>query len=106
MPARPQQSCEMRADPCGSGLAGRRRPAKVPAFRPAIRNSAPLSQTGPLSGVTVVDLTRVLAGPYCTMVLADLGARVIKVEGPGGDDAREFGPFIDGRSAYFESINR
>jgi CoA:oxalate CoA-transferase len=62
---------------------------------------------GPLSGITVVDLSRVLAGPYCTMVLADLGARVIKVERPGsGDDARQMGPFIDGTSAYFASINR
>ncbi|HEX3539610.1 MAG TPA: CoA transferase [Acidimicrobiales bacterium] len=64
-------------------------------------------EAGPLSGVTVVDLTRVLAGPYCTMILADLGARVIKVERPvSGDDARQMGPFIDGRSAYFASINR
>jgi CoA:oxalate CoA-transferase len=62
---------------------------------------------GPLSGVTVIDLTRVLAGPYCTMVLADLGARVIKVEAPGkGDDARHFGPFVAGKSAYFMSLNR
>lgn len=62
---------------------------------------------GPLSDITVVDLTRVLAGPYCTMVLADLGARVIKVEPPGkGDDARHFGPFIGGKSAYFMSLNR
>ena len=62
---------------------------------------------GPLNGVTVIDLTRVLAGPYCTMVLADLGARVIKVETPaGGDDSRAFGPFVGGRSAYFMSINR
>ena len=62
---------------------------------------------GPLNGVTVVDLTRILAGPYCTMLLADLGARVIKVERPGGgDDARETGPFVDGQSAYFVSVNR
>jgi CoA:oxalate CoA-transferase len=62
---------------------------------------------GPLSGITVVDLSRILAGPYCTMLMAELGARIIKVEPPGkGDDAREYGPFIEGRSAYFASINR
>jgi CoA:oxalate CoA-transferase len=62
---------------------------------------------GPLSGVLVVDLTRVLAGPYCTMVLADLGARVIKIEAPGrGDDARAIGPFLGDHSAYFMSLNR
>jgi len=62
---------------------------------------------GPLNGITIIDLTRVLAGPYCTMVLADMGARVIKVENPeGGDDARHFGPFIDDKSAYFMSLNR
>lgn len=62
---------------------------------------------GPLTGIVVLDLTRVLAGPYATMVLSDLGARVIKVETPaGGDDARGFGPFVAGRSAYFGSLNR
>lgn len=62
---------------------------------------------GPLSGLTVIDLTRVLAGPYCTMILADLGARVIKVEHPEtGDDSRAFGPFMNGQSAYFGSLNR
>lgn len=62
---------------------------------------------GILTGITVIDLTRVLAGPYCTMVLADLGARVIKVEAPGrGDDARKIGPFAGGKSAYFMSLNR
>jgi CoA:oxalate CoA-transferase len=66
-----------------------------------------VERTGPFADVTVLDLTRVLAGPYCTMVLADLGARVIKVERPGaGDDARAFGPFAGGRSAYFASLNR
>jgi crotonobetainyl-CoA:carnitine CoA-transferase CaiB-like acyl-CoA transferase len=64
--------------------------------------------TGPLTGITVLDLTRVLSGPYCTMVLADLGARVVKVEHPGkGDDTRHWGPpFIGAESAYFLSINR
>jgi CoA:oxalate CoA-transferase len=62
---------------------------------------------GPLAGITVVDLTRILSGPYCTMMLADLGARVIKVERPGtGDDARAFGPFTAAGSAYFASVNR
>src|SRR5688572_366701 len=62
----------------------------------------------PLDGITVVDLTRVLSGPYCTMLLADLGARVIKIEQPGkGDDTRAWGPpFLNGESAYFLSINR
>ncbi len=62
----------------------------------------------PLQGITVVDLTRVLSGPYCTMLLADMGARVIKIEQPGrGDDTRAWGPpFVEGESAYFLSINR
>jgi crotonobetainyl-CoA:carnitine CoA-transferase CaiB-like acyl-CoA transferase len=62
----------------------------------------------PLQGITVVDLTRVLSGPYCTMMLADQGARVIKVEQPGkGDDTRGWGPpFVNGESAYFLSVNR
>jgi CoA:oxalate CoA-transferase len=60
----------------------------------------------PLAGVTVVDLTRVLAGPYCTLVLANLGARVVKVERPGtGDDARSIGPFVNGKSLYFSALN-
>ncbi len=62
----------------------------------------------PLSGLTVLDLTRVLSGPYCTMMLADMGARVIKIEQPGkGDDTRGWGPpFQNGESSYFMSINR
>jgi CoA:oxalate CoA-transferase len=62
---------------------------------------------GPLSGITIVDLTRVLAGPYCTLVLGDLGARVIKVEDPkGGDVSRHIGPFVNGKSGYLLSVNR
>src|SRR5205809_5859548 len=62
----------------------------------------------PLQGITVLDLTRVLSGPYCSMMLGDMGARVIKIEQPGkGDDTRGWGPpFINGESAYFLSINR
>ncbi len=61
----------------------------------------------PLEGVRILDLSHVLAMPYCTMVLGDLGAEVIKIEKPGsGDDSREFGPFKNGESAYFISINR
>src|SRR5246500_692346 len=66
-----------------------------------------MPQPGPLSGVTIVDLSRILAGPYCTLLLAELGARVIKVEPPGqGDDARQYGPFKNGKSTYFASVNR
>ena len=65
------------------------------------------SHPGPLAGVLVVDLTRVLAGPFATMMMADLGARVVKVERPGrGDDSRAYGPFVDGHSAYFARVNR
>jgi crotonobetainyl-CoA:carnitine CoA-transferase CaiB-like acyl-CoA transferase len=62
----------------------------------------------PLDGITVLDLTRVLSGPYCTMLLADMGARVVKIEQPKkGDDTRAWGPpFLEGESAYFLSINR
>jgi crotonobetainyl-CoA:carnitine CoA-transferase CaiB-like acyl-CoA transferase len=61
----------------------------------------------PLEGIRVVDLTRVLSGPYCTMTLADLGADVVKVEPPEGDDTRGWGPpFVAGQSTYFLSTNR
>jgi CoA:oxalate CoA-transferase len=63
--------------------------------------------TGPFSGLLGIDLTRVLAGPFCTMILAELGARVIKVENPdGGDDTRQFVPSWQGKSAYYLSLNR
>ncbi|MFD8568408.1 CaiB/BaiF CoA transferase family protein [Streptomyces sp. NPDC059639] len=57
-------------------------------------------------GLRVLDLSRVLAGPYCTSLLADLGADVVKVEPPAGDDARHLGPFRDGESVYFAQLNR
>jgi crotonobetainyl-CoA:carnitine CoA-transferase CaiB-like acyl-CoA transferase len=62
----------------------------------------------PLDGILVIDLSRVLAGPYCTMELSDMGATVIKVEIPGsGDDTRAYGPpFLNGESTYFMSVNR
>lgn len=63
--------------------------------------------TGVLDGVVVLDLSRVLAGPYCSMILADMGAEVIKVEIPGrGDDTRGFPPFKEGKSGYFMNMNR
>jgi CoA:oxalate CoA-transferase len=62
---------------------------------------------GPLDGVRVLDLTRVLAGPFCTTLLWELGADIIKIEKPGsGDDTRAFPPFVNGESVYFASINR
>jgi CoA:oxalate CoA-transferase len=60
-----------------------------------------------LQGLRILDLTRVLAGPFCTMILADLGAEVLKIEPSGaGDDSRSFGPFMNGESTYFMSLNR
>ena len=65
------------------------------------------SARGPLRGVRVLDLTRVLAGPFCAMLLADMGAEVIKVEEPGrGDDTRSWPPFVGGEATYFMSVNR
>jgi CoA:oxalate CoA-transferase len=67
----------------------------------------PSPPRGPLAGVRVLDLTRVLAGPYCTTLLWELGADVLKIEQPGhGDDTRAFPPFQNGESVYFASINR
>jgi CoA:oxalate CoA-transferase len=66
-----------------------------------------MARQGPLSGIVIVDLSRILAGPYCTLLLAELGARVIKIEPPDkGDDARHYGPFKNGKSTYFASVNR
>jgi CoA:oxalate CoA-transferase len=70
-------------------------------------NREGITLKGALNGIKVLDLTRVLAGPYTTMLLADLGADVIKIENPeGGDDSRRFGPFAEGESVYFMSVNR
>ena len=61
----------------------------------------------PLEGIVVLDLTRVLAGPYAAMMMADFGANVIKIEAPkGGDDSRAFAPFVGKESLYFMSLNR
>lgn len=66
-----------------------------------------MKSSGPLAGIVVLDFTRVLSGPFCTMMLADLGATVIKIEQPQtGDDSRTFPPFIDGESTYFTTYNR
>jgi crotonobetainyl-CoA:carnitine CoA-transferase CaiB-like acyl-CoA transferase len=68
----------------------------------------PAARPGPLAGLLVADFSRVLAGPYCTMLLADLGADVIKVESPGGDDTRTWQPPVtaDGAATYYLAINR
>ena len=60
----------------------------------------------PLEGLTVLEFSQFLSGPYAGLRLSDLGARVIKIESPIGDDARQFGPFIKGKSTYFSSLNR
>lgn len=62
---------------------------------------------GLLEGIVILDLTRVLAGPYCCALLADMGATVIKIENPkGGDDSRHMGPFINDNSVYYANFNR
>ena len=67
----------------------------------------PDDRPGPLAGLLVADFSRILAGPYSTMLLADLGAEVVKVEGPGGDDTRTWQPPVrDGISTYYLGVNR
>ena len=69
-------------------------------------SAPPRLLAGPLSGVVILDLSRILAGPYCTLLLHEQGARVIKVEPPGGDDSRAYGPFRDGQPLYFAAVTR
>ncbi len=68
--------------------------------------ASPTSHDGPLTGLRILDFTRVLSGPFCTALLADLGAEVIKVEPPHGDDYRAIGPLRNGQSALFHVVNR
>ena len=65
-----------------------------------------MNKEGALSGIKVIDLTRVISGPFCTLLLADMGAEVIKIEPPKGDNVRNQGEFIDGYSSYFAQFNR
>ena len=65
-----------------------------------------MNKEGALSGIKIIDLTRVIAGPFCTLLLADMGAEVIKIEPPKGDNVRNQGEFVDGYSSYFAQFNR
>jgi len=77
------------------------------AAKPDARGKGLAASPGALAGVKVIDLTRVLGGPYCTMILADHGAEVIKIEPPQGDETRDWGPpFADGDASYFIGVNR
>ncbi|MGY3567760.1 CaiB/BaiF CoA transferase family protein [Sinomonas sp. RB5] len=78
-----------------------------PGAAPAVHDAFGRRSSGPLAGLVVADFSRVLAGPYCTMLLADMGATVLKVEGHGGDETRAWKPPVrDGESTYYLSINR
>ena len=65
-----------------------------------------INEKGALNSIKIIDLTRVLSGPFCTMLLADMGAEVIKVEPPKGDNVRNQGDMIEGYSSYFAQFNR
>jgi crotonobetainyl-CoA:carnitine CoA-transferase CaiB-like acyl-CoA transferase len=76
-------------------------------FRKPVLKGFALNAAPPLQGVRVIDLSRVLAGPFCTMLLGDMGAEVLKIEEPQhGDDTRGWAPFVDGSSSYFLAVNR
>ena len=104
----------------GDGLTRRRRAAQTPDGRASadrddercappddVRRDRLPSPAGPLAGLLVADFSRILAGPYSTMLLADLGAEVVKVEGPGGDDTRTWQPPVrDGVATYYLGVNR
>src|ERR1700749_5234018 len=77
------------------------------ATQPATQGRGLARSAGALPGLKVIDLTRVLGGPYCTMILSDHGAEVIKIEPPQGDEVRDWGPpFHDGDASYFIGVNR
>jgi len=75
-------------------------------MQPSDSRTSASKPEGPLAGLRVLDFTRVLSGPYCTALLADLGAEVVKIESPQGDEYRHIGPFCRGESALFQLVNR
>src|SRR2546426_463533 len=111
-PPAPRAGCPGRRPPASSGgapvvrvTACTRSPGASPS-EPGKEESVSRADQ-PLVGVRVLDLTRVLAGPFCSMMLGDMGAEVIKIEEPGkGDDTRSWPPFAGGESTYFMSVNR
>ncbi len=89
------------------GRQGAKRPMNDAANRPATQGKGLAKSAGALAGLKVIDLTRVLGGPYCTMILSDHGAEVIKIEPPQGDEVRDWGPpFHENDASYFIGINR